>query len=68
MIESDSAFLDLVEEKKSALPGELDCLLGRPLLRTVIMYGLDARVRTDGGISLVQTSRNVQEEARENLR
>ena len=47
---------------------ELDFLLGRPLLRTVIMYGLDARVRTDGGISLVQTSRNVREEARENLR
>lgn len=68
IVEYDRAFRDLIVEKKAALPEELDFLLGRPLLRIVIMYGLDARVRTDGGISLVQTSRNVREEAKENLR
>lgn len=65
IVEYDRAFRDLVVEKKAALPEELDFLLGRPLLRTVIMYGLDARPQPDGGVSLVQTSRNVREEVKE---
>lgn len=65
IVEYDRAFRELAVEKKAAQPDELDFLLGRPLLRTVIMYGLDARPQPDGGISLVQTSRNVREEVKE---
>ena len=65
IVEYDRAFRELVVEKKAALPEELDFLLGRPLLRTAIMYGLDARPQPDGGIALVQTSRNVREEVKE---
>lgn len=44
-------------DKQAALPLELDFLFGRPLLRTVVMYGLDARPAPDGGIMLVQTTK-----------
>ncbi len=56
-VEYDRAFRELIVEKKAAAAAELDFLLGRPLLRTVIMYGLDARERPDGGVTLVQTTR-----------
>ena len=56
-MEYDRAFRQLVADKQAALPLELDFLFGRPLLRTVIMYGLDARTAADGGITLVQTTK-----------
>lgn len=56
-VEYDRAFRDLVVEKRAALPEELDFLFGRPLLRTIIMFGIDARTAPDGGITLVQVSR-----------
>ena len=57
IVEYDRAFRELVVTKEAALPLELDFLFGRPLLRTVLMYGLDARPAPDGGITLVQTTR-----------
>lgn len=57
IVEYDRAFRNLVVEKEAALPLELDFLFGRPLLRTVVMYGLDARPAPDGGMVLVQTTR-----------
>lgn len=57
IVEYDRAFRELVADKQAALPLELDFLFGRPLLRTVIMYGLDARTAPDGGITLVQTTK-----------
>lgn len=57
IVEYDRAFRELVTEKKAARPEDLDFLFGRPLLRTIIMYGLDARPAPDGGILLVQTSK-----------
>ena len=57
IVEYDRAFRELVADKQAALPLELDFLFGRPLLRTVVMYGLDARPAPDGGIMLVQTTK-----------
>lgn len=55
-VEYDRAFRELVLEKKAALPEELDFLFGRPLLRTIIMYGLDARIAANGTVTLIQTT------------
>lgn len=57
-VEYDRVFRDLVIEKKAALAEELDFLFGRPLLRTIIMFGIDARTAPDGGMTLVQVSRS----------
>ena len=35
----------------------LDFLLGRPLLHTVVMFGIDARRHADGSVTLVQTTK-----------
>jgi Fe-S-cluster containining protein len=56
IVEYDRVFRELVLEKNAALPEELDFLFGRPLLKTVIMFGLDARLGADGRITLVQTT------------
>ena len=58
IVEYDRAMRDLVVEKKAAQASELNFLFGRPLLRTVIMFGLDARTTPEGGIALVQTTRS----------
>ena len=35
----------------------LNFLFGRPLMYTVIMFGIDARANADGSITLVQTTK-----------
>jgi Fe-S-cluster containining protein len=55
IIEFDRAYRELMVEKQAALPLELDFLLGRPLLRTIIMFNLDARPGPDGSVNLVRT-------------
>jgi len=55
-VEFDRAFRELIVEKKAALEDELAFLLGRPLLRTVLMFGLDARPAPDGGLVLVRVA------------
>ena len=57
VVEYDRAFRELIVEKGNVRPEMLDFLFGRPLMHTVIMFGLDARVNADGSITLVQTTR-----------
>ena len=57
VVEYDRAFRDLVMEKGKVRREMLDFLFGRPLLHTVIMFGIDARSHADGSITLVQTTR-----------
>ena len=52
-VEFDRAFRDLVVEKEAAPAETLNFLFGRPLLQTIIMFGLDAR-KSDTGYSLVR--------------
>lgn len=54
LVEFDRSFRDLVLEKKAAQKEELNFLFGRPLLQTIIMFGLDARPGPDGSIKLVK--------------
>lgn len=65
IVEYDRAFRELAVEKKAAQPDELDFLLGPPAAAHRDHVRLDARPQPDGGISLVQTSRNVREEVKE---
>ena len=44
VVEYDRAFRDLVMEKGKVQKEILDFLFGRPLMHTVIMFGIDARV------------------------
>lgn len=55
-VEYDRAFRDIMMEKGKVHKEMLDFLLGRPLIRTIIMFGIDARNNANGGISLVQTT------------
>jgi Fe-S-cluster containining protein len=57
VVEYDRAFRDLIVEKGNVRPEMLDFLFGRPLLYTVIMFGIDARTNADGSITLVQTTK-----------
>ncbi|WP_077071589.1 YkgJ family cysteine cluster protein [Mailhella massiliensis] len=57
VVEYDRAFRDLMMEKGKVRKEMLDFLFGRPLMHTVIMFGIDARHTADGGITLVQTTR-----------
>lgn len=44
----DRAYRDLLLEKKAVQPEELSLLLGRPLIETVVMFGLEARPGPNG--------------------
>ncbi|MGN1038299.1 MAG: YkgJ family cysteine cluster protein [Mailhella sp.] len=56
-VEYDRAYRELIMEK-GRVPGEmLNFLYGRPLLQTVIMFGIDARYNADGSVTMVQTTR-----------
>ena len=57
VVEYDRAFRDLMMEKGKVRKEMLDFLFGRPLLHTVIMFGIDARRNADGSITLVQTTK-----------
>lgn len=57
VVEYDRAFRDIMMEKGRVRPEMLDFLFGRPLMNTVIMFGIDARANADGSITLVQTTR-----------
>ncbi|MBQ5727744.1 MAG: helix-turn-helix transcriptional regulator [Mailhella sp.] len=52
---NDRAFRDLVAEKGKVSKDMMNFLFGRPLMYTVIMFGIDARANADGSITLVQT-------------
>ncbi|MBO6003318.1 MAG: YkgJ family cysteine cluster protein [Mailhella sp.] len=53
-VEYDRQFRGLVAEKGRVRPEMLDFLFGRPLLKTIIMFGIDARRNADGSTTLVQ--------------
>ena len=57
VVEYDRAFRELVAEKGNVSKEMLDFLFGRPLMHTVIMFGIDARANADGSITLVQTTK-----------
>ena len=57
VVEYDRAFRELMMEKGNVRREMLDFLFGRPLMHTVIMFGIDARHNADGGITLVQTTK-----------
>jgi len=57
VVEYDRAFRDIIMEKGKVQKEILDFLFGRPLLHTVLMYGIDSRVNPDGSITLVQTTK-----------
>ena len=57
VVEYDRAFRELVAEKGNVSKEMLDFLFGRPLMYTVIMFGIDARANADGSITLVQTTK-----------
>ena len=57
VVEYDRAFRDLVAEKGKVSKEMLNFLFGRPLMYTVIMFGIDARANADGSITLVQTTK-----------
>lgn len=57
VVEYDRAFRELIMEKGKVQKEMLDFLFGRPLLHTVIMFGIDARYNADGSITLVQTTK-----------
>ena len=57
VVEYDRAFRELVVEKGKVSKEMLDFLFGRPLMYTVIMFGIDARANADGSITLVQTTK-----------
>lgn len=52
-IEYDRSFRELVVEKGAAKEEELNFLFGRPLLQTLVMFGLDVR-KGENGIRLVK--------------
>lgn len=53
-VEYDRSFRELVVEKEAAPKEMLNFLFGRPLMHTMIMFGLQAR-RSGDGISIVKT-------------
>ena len=57
VVEYDRAFRELVAEKGGVSQEMMDFLFGRPLMHTVIMFGIDARTNADGSITLVQTTK-----------
>ena len=57
VVEYDRAFRDLVVEKGNVSKEMLNFLFGRPLMYTVIMFGIDARTNADGSVTLVQTTK-----------
>ena len=57
VVEYDRAFRELVMEKGKVQKEMLNFLFGRPLMHTVIMFGIDARHNADGSITLVQTTK-----------
>jgi len=57
VVEYDRAFRDLVVEKGNVSKDMLNFLFGRPLMYTVIMFGIDARTNADGSVTLVQTTK-----------
>ena len=57
VVEYDRAFRELVAEKGKVSKDMLNFLLGRQLMYTVIMFGIDARANADGSITLVQTTK-----------
>ncbi len=57
VVEYDRAFRELMMEKGKVQKELLDFLFGRPLMHTVIMFGIDARNNADGSITLVQTTK-----------
>ena len=57
VVEYDRAFRELVAEKGNVNKEMLDFLFGRPLMYTIIMFGIDARTNADGSITLVQTTK-----------
>jgi hypothetical protein len=56
-VEFDRAYRELVTQKGGVREEMLDFLFGRPLIRTVIMFGMDARKNADGSTTLVQMTR-----------
>ncbi len=54
IVEYDRSFRDLVMEKGHVKPEMTNFLFGRPLLQTIIMFGIDARKNADGSTTLVQ--------------
>ena len=54
VVEFDRSFRELVMEKGKVKKEMLDFLFGRPLLQTVVMFGIDARQNADGTTTLVQ--------------
>ncbi len=59
VVEYDRAFRDIMAEKGKVSRDMMDFLFGRPLLHTVLMFGIDARRHADGTITLVQITKNV---------
>lgn len=57
VVEYDRAFRDIIAEKGKVSRDMMDFLFGRPLLHTVIMFGIDARHNADGTVTLVQTTK-----------
>lgn len=57
VVEYDRAFRELVMEKGNVRKEMLDFLYGRPLLHTIIMFGIDARTNADNSVSLIQTTK-----------
>lgn len=57
VVEYDRAFRDIIMEKGKVKQEMLDFLFGRPLMQTIIMFGIDARMNADGSITLVQTTK-----------
>ncbi len=53
-VEFDRAYRGLVAEKGGVKEEMMDFLFGRPLIHTVIMFGMDARKNADGSTTLVQ--------------
>ncbi len=56
-VEYDRVFRELIMEKGRVKPEMLDFLFGRPLMQTIIMFGIDARRNPDGGTTLVQMTK-----------
>ena len=56
-VEYDRFFRDLIMEKGRVRPEMLDFLFGRPLMQTIIMFGIDARRNADGSTTLVQMTK-----------
>lgn len=55
IVEFDRVFRQLCLERQAAAPEELDFILGRPLLRTMIMFGLEVQAGPEGRLSLRRT-------------